>query len=90
MGPPSKLSLGRGPWVLLSKPISLSGSVVYASPSPDMTRKLANSNKVYSLAISIVPMSSPYFGHLIRRAESLEKTLVLGKTEGRRRSGQQR
>ena len=28
-----------------------------------------------------------YFGHLIRRADSLEKTLMLGKTEGRRRMG---
>ena len=31
-----------------------------------------------------------YFGHLIRRADSLEKTLMLGKTEGRRRRGWQR
>ena len=31
-----------------------------------------------------------YFGHLMRRADSLEKTLRLGKTEGRRRRGQQR
>ena len=31
-----------------------------------------------------------YFGHLMRRADSLEKTLILGKTEGRRRRGQQR
>ena len=31
-----------------------------------------------------------YFGHLMRRADSLEKTLVLGKTEGRRRRGRQR
>ena len=31
-----------------------------------------------------------YFGHLIRRADSLEKTLMLGKIEGRRRRGQQR
>ena len=31
-----------------------------------------------------------YFGHLMRRANSLEKTLMLGKTEGRRRRGQQR
>ena len=31
-----------------------------------------------------------YFGHLIRRADSFEKTLMLGKTEGRRRRGQQR
>ena len=31
-----------------------------------------------------------YFGHLMQRADSLEKTLMLGKTEGRRRRGQQR
>ena len=32
----------------------------------------------------------PYFGYLMRRADSFEKTLMLGKTEGRRRRGQQR
>ena len=31
-----------------------------------------------------------YFGHLMRRADSLEKTLMLGNTEGRRRKGRQR
>ena len=31
-----------------------------------------------------------YFGHLMRRADSFEKTLMLGKTEGRRRRGPQR
>ena len=31
-----------------------------------------------------------YFGHLMQRIDSLEKTLMLGKNEGRRRSGQQR
>ena len=31
-----------------------------------------------------------YFGHLVRRADSLEKTLMLGKIEGRRRRGRQR
>ena len=31
-----------------------------------------------------------YFGHLMRRADSLEKTLMLGKIEGRRKRGQQR
>ena len=31
-----------------------------------------------------------YFGHLMQRADSFEKTLMLGKTEGRRRRGQQR
>ena len=31
-----------------------------------------------------------YFGHLMQRADSLEKSLILGKVEGRRRRGQQR
>ena len=31
-----------------------------------------------------------YFGHLMKRTDSLEKTLMLGKTEGRRRKGQQK
>ena len=31
-----------------------------------------------------------YFGHQVRRADSLEKTLMLGKTEGRKRRGRQR
>ena len=31
-----------------------------------------------------------YFGHLVRRTDSFEKTLVLGKTEGRKRRGRQR
>ena len=35
-------------------------------------------------------MKLQYFGHLMRRADSLEKTLMLGKIEGRRRRGQQR
>ena len=35
-------------------------------------------------------MKLQYFGHLMQRTDSLEKTLVLGKIEGRRRRGQQR
>ena len=35
-------------------------------------------------------MKLQYFGHLMRRADSLEKTLIVGKIEGRRRRGQQR
>ena len=35
-------------------------------------------------------MKLQYFGHLIRRADSFEKTLMLGKIEGRRRRGQQK
>ena len=38
----------------------------------------------------MLKLKLPYFGHLMQRADSFEKTLVLGKTEGRRRRGQQR
>ena len=38
----------------------------------------------------MLKLKRQYFGHLMRRADSLEKTLILGKTEGRRRRGQQR
>ena len=37
-----------------------------------------------------VEAETPNFGHLMRRADSFEKTLMLGKIEGRRRRGQQR
>ena len=38
----------------------------------------------------ILKLKLQYFGHLIRRADSLEKTLILGKIEGGRRKGRQR
>ena len=38
----------------------------------------------------MLKMKLQYFGHLMRRPDSLEKTLMLGKIEGRRRRGQQR
>ena len=38
----------------------------------------------------MVKLKLQYFGHLMQRADSLEKTLMLGKTEGRRRRGRQR
>ena len=44
----------------------------------------------YSLEGLMLKLKLQYFGHLIRRADSLEKTLMLGKTEGRRRRGRQR
>jgi len=43
-----------------------------------------------SLEGLMLKLKLQYFGHLMRRANSLEKTLMLGKTEGRRRRGQQR
>ena len=44
----------------------------------------------YSLEGLMLKLKLQYFGHLMRRANSLEKTLMLGKTEGERRGGQQR
>ena len=38
----------------------------------------------------MLKLKLPYFGHLMQRADSLEKTLMLGKIEGRRTRGQQR
>ena len=43
-----------------------------------------------SLEGLMLKLKLQYFGHLMRRADSLEKTLMLGKIEGRRRSGQQK
>ena len=44
----------------------------------------------YSLEGLMLKLKLQYFGHLIQSADSLEKTLMLGKIEGRRRRGQQR
>ena len=44
----------------------------------------------YSLERLMLRLKLQYFGHLMRRADSLEKTLMQGKIEGRRRRGQQR
>ena len=47
-------------------------------------------NPEYSLEGLMLKLKLQYFGHLIRRADSLEKTLMLGKIECRRRRGRQR
>ena len=47
-------------------------------------------NPEYSLEGLMLKLKLQYYGPLIRRADSLEKTLMLGKIEGRRRRGQQR
>ena len=44
----------------------------------------------YSLEGLMLKLKLQYFGHLMQRADSLEKTLILGKNEGRRRRGRQR
>ena len=47
-------------------------------------------NPEYSLEGLMLKLKLQYFGHVMRRADSLEKTLMLGKIEGRRRRGRQR
>ena len=44
----------------------------------------------YTLEALMLKLKLQYFGHVIQRADSFEKTLMLGKTEGRRRRGRQR
>ena len=46
-------------------------------------------NPEYSLEGQMLKLKLQYFGWLIQRTNSLEKTLILGKTEGRRRRGRQ-
>ena len=47
-------------------------------------------NPEYSLEGLVLKLKHQYFDHLMRRADLLEKTLMLGKIEGRRRRGQQK
>ena len=48
---------------------------------------LKETSPEYSLEGLMLKLKLQYFGHLMRRADSLEKTLMLGKIEGRRRRG---
>ena len=50
-------------------------------------REIKPINPEYSLVGLMLELKLQYFGHLMRRANSLEKTLMLGKIEGRRRRG---
>ena len=47
-------------------------------------------NSEYSLEVLTLKLKLQYFGHLMKRTDSLEKTMMLGKIEGRRRRGKQR
>ena len=53
----------------------------------DLLSILKEINAEHSLEGLMLKVKLQYFGHLMRRADSLEKTLMLGKTEGRRRRG---
>ena len=69
-----KRRLLRGPWTTRR-----SNQSILKEISPE-----------YSLEGLMLKLKLQYFGHLMQRAGSLEKTLMLGKIEGRRRRGQQR
>ena len=65
--------------------------VLVQSGNKTKKKKPANQNKTfYSLERLMLKLKLLYFGHLIQRANSLEKILVLGKNEDKRRRGQQR
>ena len=51
---------------------------------------LTEINPEYSLEGLVLKLKLQYFGHLMQTADSLEKTLMLGKIKGRKRRGQQR
>ena len=56
-------------------------------PNQSILREI---NPEYSLEALILKLKHQYFGHLMRRDDSLEKSLMLGKIEGRRRRGHKR
>ena len=58
--------------------------------SKEIKPVIPKGNSQYSLEGLMLKMKLQYFGHLMRRTGSLEKTLMLGKIEGRRRTQQQR
>ena len=55
-----------------------------------MTDLIKEISPEYSLEGLILKLKLQYFGHLMQKTDSLKKTLMLGKIEGRRRRGQQR
>ena len=63
---------------------TLESSLDYEESDQSILKEI---NPKYSLKGLMMKLKLQYFGHLVRRADSLEKTLMLGKTEGRRRRG---
>ena len=55
--------------------------------SKEIKPVLKEINPEYSLEDLMLKLNFRYFGHLMQRADSLEKTLILGKIEGKRRRG---
>ena len=83
-------SLGHGRiWQLLEvrgTGVTSLGDWLYAEKVGISISILKEINPEYSLEGLVLKLKLQYFGHLMRRADSLEKTLMLGRIEGRRRS----
>ena len=75
---------------MLEKTLEIPLNCKKIQPKGDPIFLLKEISPEYSLKGLIPKLKLQYFGHLMRRADSLEKTLMLGKIEGRRRRGQQR
>ena len=71
--------VGEDPWTTILSSARRSNQSILKEISPE-----------YSLEGLMLKLKLQYFGPLIQRADSFEKTLMLGKFEGRRRRGQQR
>ena len=66
---------------------TLEGPLDYKKIKPSILKEI---NPEYSLEGQMLKLKFQYFGHPMERADSFEKTLMLGKIEGRRRRGRQR
>ena len=72
-------------------PIPVLLSLIFSRDSKEIRPSvLKEINPEYSVEGLMLKLKLWYFGHLIQRTDSLEKTLMLGKIEGRRRRGRQR
>ena len=91
-----ELVIGREAWRAAVHGITKSQTWLSSWTELNWTARRSNQsilkdiNPEYSLEALILKFKFQYFGHLIRRAYSLEKTLMLGKIEGERRRGRQR
>ena len=83
LGPSFFLFLWAFPF-LVFKPLPFWTPVTYSNY---LTKLFKEINAKYLLEILLLNLKLQYFGHLMQKDNSLEKTLMLGKVEGRRRRG---
>ena len=74
-------------WASLVAELTLESPLDYKEIQPDHPKEISPECSLEGLMLKL---KLQYFGHLIRRADLFEKTLMLGKIEGGRRRGQQR